>query len=115
MRGARQRLGGVGTPSHERHATAPHLVFGIPDDWVSQREVDYYNGRAFHVDGHRIGTEYQEGDFASVAIDPDDPPRYESEATYLQRLDLLWPGEFERLAEADFEPETVEAESEEAA
>ena len=45
-----------------------------------------------------------------MAIDPDDPPRYESEASYLQRLDLLLPGELERLTEADFEPELIGSE-----
>jgi len=33
---------------------------------------------------------------------------FESEATYLQRLALLRPGETERLTEEDFEPEAVE-------
>ena len=52
-----------------------------------------------------------------VPIDPSDPPAFESEAAYLQRLDLLLPGEFDRLIAADFEPETIgaEAESDEAA
>lgn len=113
---SRRRLGGIGTPSNECHATAPHLVFGIPTYWVDQREVDYRNGRAFHVDGYRIGTENKEGDFDGLAIDRDDPPRYESEAAYLKRCGLLFPGELERLTEAAFEPEIVlPAEDDEAA
>ncbi len=108
----RRRLGGTGTPSHEVLAQGPWYKFGLPVCWVSKREEDFYNGRARHVDGHRIGTEYREGHFAGVAIDPDDPPRYESEATYLQRLDLLLPGELDRLTAADFEPETIGAEAE---
>ncbi len=59
------------------------------------------------MDGHRIGEEYEEGHFAGVAIDPGDPPRYESEASYLRRLGLLLPGESKRLRKADFDPEVV--------
>ena len=103
----RRRLGGVGTPSHECLAYMPHYVFGIPAYWVNQWESDYYNGRALHVDGHRIGEEYEEGHFAGVAIDPGDPPCYESEASYLRRLGLLLPGESKRLRKADFDPEVV--------
>jgi len=40
-------------------------------------------------------------------IDPGNPPRFESEAAYLQRLGLLLPGELERLTDADFESEIL--------
>ncbi len=40
--------------------------------------------------------------------DPDHPPLYEAEAHYLRRLDLLLPGELERLEPEDFEPEAIE-------
>ena len=45
-------------------------------------------------------------------IDPADPPTFESQATYLRRLDLLLPGESERLTAADSEPELIEADPE---
>lgn len=51
------------------------------------------NGRKRDVHGNRIGTEYQEGHFKGVPLDPDDPPQYESEAMYLQTYGLLTPGE----------------------
>ncbi|GEM_PF-6028639 len=40
--------------------------------------------------------------------DPDDPPRFESQASYLRRHELLSPAESRRLTPADFEPEIVE-------
>ena len=86
----RRRLGGTGTPSYEVSAYVEHYEWGLPDHWVTQPDVD------------RPG-----GDFAGVAIDPSDPPRFESEAAYLGRLGLFLPGELERLSEADFEPELI--------
>ena len=41
------------------------------------------------------------------AIDPLDPPKFESEAAFLRRHRLLLPSERARLTEADFEPELV--------
>jgi hypothetical protein len=105
----RRRLGGVGTPAHEVLAFVPRFPFGVPDRWVDAWAVDYYNGRAVDVHGNPIGTQYHEGHFSGVAIDPDDPPAYESQAAYLARLDLLLPGERKRLTEADFEPVLVAA------
>ena len=107
----RCRVGGTGTPCHEVLAHAPYYPFGVPVYWVSQWDADYYNGRRRDVNGNLIGTKYKEGDFAGVPIDPDDPPLYESEATYLRRLGLALPGELERLTPADFEPKFVAAEA----
>ena len=42
-----------------------------------------------------------------VAIDPDDPPRFESEAAYLRRHGLLEPGEARRVRRDEFVSETV--------
>ena len=51
-------------------------------------------------------------------IDRSDPPTFEAEATYLERLGLLLPGERRRLRKEDFEPESIcggdEEESDEA-
>lgn len=41
--------------------------------------------------------------FKGVAIDDRDPPRYESEAAYLDRHGLFLPGERKRLKKADWE------------
>jgi hypothetical protein len=46
-------------------------------------------------------------DFAGVAIDENDSPRYESQAAYLERHGLLTPAERRRLTEKDFAPEVV--------
>ena len=82
----RQRLGGVGDPAWERLAYKPLYDRGIPAIWVDPWEADYY------------------GFEATVAIDPDDPPAFESQAAYLARHGLLLPGERDRLPEDAFEP-----------
>ena len=40
-----------------------------------------------------------------VEVDEEDPPLFEAQASYLERLGLLLPGERRRLAKSDFEPE----------
>ena len=100
----RMRLGGTGTPAHEALNYVPAFEFGIPVDWVDAWSVAYYSGRALDVHGQRIGTEYFDGHFPYFAIDPNDPPTFESEAAYLQRHGLLSTPESRH---ADFEPETI--------
>jgi hypothetical protein len=88
----RERLGGVGTPNYEALCYVPSFSFGIPDGWIDQSDVAYYG---------------KSGTFKGVAIDPDDPPLFESEATYLKRHGLLLPGEAKRLTKANWEPEAI--------
>ncbi len=107
----RQRLGGTGTPKHEVLGYAPRYEFGIPVLWTERWEVEFYNGRAQDVHGHPIGTSYHSGDFAGVALSPDAPPIFEAQAAYLQRLNLLLPGEKRRLSAADFEPVAFDAQA----
>ena len=59
---------------------APHFVLGLPTQFVSAFDEAYYNGRAKDVHGKPIGTEYYEGQFKRRAIDPREPPRYETRA-----------------------------------
>ena len=94
----RLRLGGIGTPSHERLDYTPYYSFGIPSSWITRGDVKSYGAKT-----------------TGPAIDPEDPPRYESQSSYLNRLNLLLPGEKRRLRKADFEPELIEADSDEAA
>jgi hypothetical protein len=94
----RERLGGVGTPDFEALSYVPSYSYGIPNSWLTQEEVAYY-----------------QPDFDGIAIDPEDPPQYESQAVYLRRLDLFLPGESKRLRKADFEPELVMPEDDEEA
>ena len=58
--------------------------------------------------GNRIekwkGGFYKEGDFKGVAIDPDDPPVFESQAAYLDRHKLLSDDERESFPADAFEP-----------
>ena len=90
---SRRRLRGVGTPCHERLAHVLCLHYGVPADWIMRSDVEAYV---------RIGTP-----LGVPALDPADPPMYESEAAYLDRLALLLPGERKRLRESDFEPESL--------
>ena len=76
----RRRLGGTGTPSHEVLNVWGGFEKGIPNSWIDQWEADYYNGRMKDIHGKPIPTKYKEGDFKGMAIDPEDPPRFESEA-----------------------------------
>lgn len=103
----RLRLGGVGTPEHEILAVAPFYEYGIPASWVSKFQEEYYNGRARDIHGNLIECQWKEGDFAGKTIDPRDPPRYESQATYLRRLKLFLPNEQKKLRKKNFAPENV--------
>lgn len=106
----RQRLGGIGTPSCEVTNSWSGFPYGIPSAFIDQWSVDYYNGRAKDIHGKSIGTNYKEGDFSGVAIDPNDPPLYESQAAYLERLGLLTPTEKAYLKKHQelMEPEAIE-------
>ena len=104
----RKRLNGTGTPAHEVLAYGPSYFMGLPIIWVQQREVDLYNGRTRDIHGNRIekwkGGFYEEGDFKGEAIDPDDPPVFESQAAYLDRHKLLTDDERDALPGDAFEP-----------
>ena len=99
----RERLGGVGTPNFEVLNYVPSYHCGIPDSWVIRADVAYY-----------------QPDFEGVVIDPSDPPRYESQASYLDRHGLFLPGEKKRVKKRDWQAELVlpdpdEAEADDAA
>jgi len=85
----RRRLGGIGDPRFEHLGVSRSFSFGVPDDFVSQFEADYYNGKARHVNGGFIPCKWKEGDFKGVAVDPKNPPVYETELEYLTRHDFL--------------------------
>ncbi len=103
----RRRLGGTGTPCYEVLNYVPEFCLGVPASWVSGFDEAYYNGRALDIHGAPIGTEYHEGRFAGRAIDPTDPPRFEAQAAYLDRHNLLSASERRRLTAKDFEPEAI--------
>ena len=65
----RRRLGGIGTPLHEVSCVWSGFDKGIPSGWVTE--------------------DYKKAGFKGQAIDPQHPPRYESAAAFLKRLDLL--------------------------
>jgi hypothetical protein len=104
----RKRLGGIGTPDFEVLNYKPVFAYGLPVSWIDQSDVDYYSGTMRHVvTGQLVNPKPSGGKFTGVAIDPNDPPVYESESSYLDRLGLFLPGEKKRVKAADFEPETL--------
>jgi hypothetical protein len=101
----RKRLGGTGTVASDVLNIKPSFSDGLPNAFIDQSDVDYYNreGLFAHVAPNPNST----GPFKGVAIDSEDPPKYESEASYLDRHGLFLPGEKKQLKKADFEPETL--------
>ncbi len=89
---ARIRLGGIGTPYHEVSGMRS-LAFGVPDDFVNDNNVQFFRDRD-DVNDFNI-------------VDPTQPPKYESQATYLKRHGLLVSGESRRIKKKNFEPETI--------
>ena len=89
----RERIGGTGTPIYERLNYVPEFERGLPVAWIQNRDLETYRliGRPLDV----------------PTIDPEDPPTYESQASYLRRLKLLLPGEADRLPADAFDPEPI--------
>ena len=75
--GQRRRLGGVGTPQHEVISVWPRFEYGIPASWFDEVGASLFGG---------------------VPVNQDNPPVFESEATYLDRHGLLTPAELTHLA-----------------
>ena len=103
----RKRLGGIGTPEHEVLNIKPAYSFGIPIGWIDQWQVDYYTGVAVDIHGRLVNEKAIGSGFKGVAINPDDPPTYESQATYLDRHGLFLPCERRRLGKADWEAHPI--------
>lgn len=103
----RKRLGGIGTPQHECLGCVPCFEYGLPVVWLTSDLASLYRGTAKDVHGQPIFPEYFSRPFTGVAIDPNDPPRFESQASYLKRHGLFMPGEGKRLSKTDFEQEEI--------
>jgi hypothetical protein len=88
----RKRLGGRGDV-YPGCDYPPNLKSGVPTRFVSEQDARIFKkvspGRKF------------------VIYDPADPPRYESEASYLRRLGLFAKGEEKRIPAAAWEPEKI--------
>ena len=85
----RRRLGGTGTPIFECLCYVPHFEYGIPDTFISASTLAHYNEH-----GKNRGLKnWERPDEPVEAIDPKDPPQYESQARYLWDRDLLEPEE----------------------
>ncbi|WP_095087632.1 hypothetical protein [Mesorhizobium sophorae] len=94
----RLRLGGTGTAKHDCLAHVRQFAFGLPSaGFLDRWTFDYFNGQARDIHGRLIANGYKPGDFSrGEPFDPDDPPRFETEAEYLARLGLLFDGEVAR-------------------
>lgn len=79
----RRRLGGCGDPISEVLADAPHYDRGIPAQWLTSEDANMYDDALRNHTHKRL----------AVVFDPKNPPTFESEATYLDRLGLLIPEE----------------------
>jgi len=82
----RKRLGGIGTAAHEVLAYTPAFPFGVPLAWIGEGDMTTWPSLAGRAE----------------PVAADDPPLFESQAAYLDRLGLLLPGERERLTDDDF-------------
>jgi hypothetical protein len=80
--------------------------YGLPSVWITRWQVKYYTGIAVDIKGNPIGNSFASSEFKGVAIDPDDPPTFESQAAYLKRHGLFLACE-RRLKKADWEPEAI--------
>ncbi len=89
----RQRLGGIGTASHDALAYTSSFAKGIPDSWLTASDAAFY---------------FPEGlDDGVQAFDADNAPQFESEAVYLRRLKLFAPGEARRIKKSQYAPERI--------
>lgn len=112
----RMRLGGIGTAWHEFAGEPPATRFGLPARWLTASEVECFTRiDPPPVDGFEdddpgvIGAPEAPTEEAAHmhAIDPADPPRFESQATFLERHGLLLPRE--RLPAGAHAPEFIVA------
>jgi hypothetical protein len=103
----RRRLGGIGTPASDVLSCVPTFRYGLPWIWIERWQVMYYSGLAVDIHGAPIGDRYPTDSFKAVAIDPNDPPMFESQAAYLKRHGLFLAGEERRLRKADWDAEAV--------
>lgn len=102
----RKRIGGIGTPCHEALEYSRSFNYGLPVDWITPWQVEYYN-RPLPENYGNFAKPLAPDNFTGVAIDPNNPPLYESQAAYLKRQKLLLPGEAKQLTKIDFEPERI--------
>lgn len=103
----RERLGGKGTPAFEVLNYMPEYAYGLPTRWVDDWSIALYTGQARDVHGKRMFAEYAGKDFTAQHFDRTDPPRFESQATYLRRHALLSRQEKKLLTADYFEPEAL--------
>jgi len=83
----RQRIGGIGDCENDVFNIVPVVTLGIPEDWIGLAWLEVYPDL--------------------TAIDPENPPVFESQATYLKRHKILTKAEKNSLKLMDFETERI--------
>ena len=97
----RQRLGGTGDPLSEVWpAYVAHYEYGVPAIW--------YRGEVAPRFPHSLV--HRPSPLPGIPISETDPPTFESEAAYLERLNLFRPGEKAGLRVGAFDPVEVRCE-----
>jgi hypothetical protein len=93
-----QRLGGIGDPlSAVWPAYVAHYEYGVPAIWYRGEVTPRFPHSLLHRPSPQPG----------IPISADDPPVYESEAAYLERLNLFRAGERAGLRIGAFDPVEV--------
>lgn len=94
----RRRIAGVGdlVPAYDHPSNVVFGAFG-KNSFVDEGLL---------VAWRRIGS-LKRGEKKFTAYDPNDPPTFESQATFLRRYNLFAEGEEKRLTDADFADEVV--------
>jgi hypothetical protein len=103
----RRRLGGTGTERAAVLGMAPDVRFGIDVGFLDDEDIEWYSGRAKDVHGKVLFPEWQADPLTADAYDPQDPPRFESQASFLARHGLLTADERERLPKTAFAPDVI--------
>lgn len=104
----RIRLGGIGDLMSDHLAQVASSAFGLPTFFLSADDVEVYSGRKLGWNGKPIVSRPDGYQFPGVAVDPNNPPRFESSASYLRRHKLFLPDEAAKLSTEDFEPEAIQ-------
>jgi hypothetical protein len=80
----RKQVSGIGDPAALHLSHVPYWYLGVWESWI---EIS---------DGDR--------QFKGRAVDPENPPIFESQAAYLDRHELLTKSEKKRLKQSDWRP-----------
>jgi hypothetical protein len=102
----RQRIGGTGSLLSDFMSYAPSYHCGMATRWACEALIRK-GWPTVSLGGKAAGWCAIQELADAIPFDQNDPPLFESQATYLQRLGILLPGERKRLDAEDFAPEAA--------